>query len=303
MNKKLLEIMKRQGELASKAATEKLTDEEKEELSKIKKAIEAMTNPSIEIGKTTLAVMSLAEFKKHVGEEQNKADLDPGRLSLLKRNLESVKKQGKTKADDSVAVEVFEQQSSDDRIDGIESKLDEVLGVLKTFDGRTNTGVVGDGTNGSPAGAATSDDADPTSAAAKGDSPTSEALAKEAIDSIIKRFQALKDKITNNEEFTVKELDEVWPGWELREMIAATAEVLAKLDEAKKLVEEVSPKLNELSKLDNAGDNASDKPGSKNKSDEEPEDVSKWASGCDMAPSSNATDSFKMLKKKSTPSF
>jgi hypothetical protein len=319
MNEKLMKIMKRQGELALKAASGEITDEEKSELEELNAAIEALTSKDNGDEPTELTTMTVAEFKEHVAAEQAKSDLDPARLSVLKRNIESVRKQGKTEDGDVVAVEVLVEQTAEDRMDAIEEKLDQVLSALKSapaFDGRTGTGIgeedgdAGDGDGGDGDGGDGDGDGDAGDTnKGDGDAPTATALANEALDAIITRFQSVKDRLANGEAFTVEELYKMWPGYELRELLEGAIEVMSKLDQAKALIEEVTPALKALDKdggdgdADDGGDGDADDGGDGDAGDGDGDGVSKWAGGGDLSPRQGAGDEYRELKKRSKDNF
>lgn len=258
LNEKMFAILKRQNELSAKLADGTATDDEKAELTKLGKTISALTDADkVDVGKTRLETMTVADFQKHVEAEQTALDanLDPARLALLKRNIDSVKAQGKTSADDHVAVEVAVQASAEDRIATVEAKLDELLETVKaSFDRRTSTGVNdGGASDDPPAGddagdgdAGTGDDAGDGGTVGKNeDKPVTTALAMEAIDSVISCFNSIKAKVQEGT-LTSDELYKMWPGWEVREMIEGAVGVLAKAEELSKLVDEVKPELEKI---------------------------------------------------------
>jgi len=209
MNKKLLQIMKRQSELAKKASGGALSDAETQELDQLNAAIEALTDTSVDVGKTSLTTMKLSEFKKHVESEQSSMDLDPKRLALLKRNIESVKSQGKSEDDDIVAVEVIaETEKSDERLDKIENKLNEIFDLIgKKFDGRTNTGVTGSSTEPTQ----TQDDGD------KQDKEPDADVGKEDEADLVGKLETLKGKLGEKEFLSGKSIDDLvkWFGEQL----------------------------------------------------------------------------------------
>jgi hypothetical protein len=254
LNEKMFAILKRQNELTAKLADGTATDDEKAELDKLGKTITALTDADkVDVGKTRLETMTVADFQKHVESEQAALDanLDPARLALLKRNIDNVKAQGKTSADDHVAVEVAVQASAEDRIATVEAKLDELLETVKaSFDRRTSTGVNDGGDAGDPpagdGGDAGGDDGGDGSDVGKGDDkPVTTALAMEAIESVIECFNSIKAKVQEGT-LTSDELYKMWPGWEVREMIEGAVGVLAKAEELSKLVEEVKPELEKI---------------------------------------------------------
>jgi hypothetical protein len=259
---KIKQILKRQSELAKKVASGKATDAEKEQLNKLGEIVDALTDPSkVDVGKTKLTTMTLAEFKAYAEKEEAESYEDPSRLALLEQNIASVKEQGKTGADDHVAVKVSVQVKESDRLAAVEEKLDEVLTALKgaNFDGRTSTGVNTDGESDSDSegeGEGEGEDVD------KGeDKPAATALAVEALDTIISRFEALKTKITGGSDISKDEFYEIWPSYEIREIVEGAVDVLSKMEIAKALIEEVKPFLEKMVKDSGEGDTDGDTDG------------------------------------------
>ena len=276
LTEKLMETVKRQSELAKKVMDGTATDEEKAELDKINQAIDTATGQSTETRKTDLVTMKLEEFQNMV-EEKTKSDISPDELALLKRNIESVKKQGKTKADDIVAVEVLVKQSAEDMIAALENRVVELEAKLEAKLAKKPS--------------------EPEKAA---DKPTAQALASEAIDSIIEQFGEMKNKITAG---TLKQQDvkDMWPSWQMQELIEGATAVVAKLDEAKKLIKEVMP---ELKKLSEGGEVTGDGDGDEEDHEEEEssstsQKTEKWWSKGDLAGEpEDAQKQFSNLKKK-----
>ncbi len=321
MHKKLMKMMQRQGALAAKAASEgKLTTEEKTELGELNAAITALTTGEVEVGKTELTTMTIADFKKHVEVEQAKADMNPPRLALLKRNIDSVKKQGKANATDVVAVEVLATQSEDDKFVALEekfnAKLDEVMAAIKSgFDGRTTTGIATGGDVQPDADVASGETAEGNSPVSTGksdgtkekaeDAKASTSLALEAINSVIERFQKIKDKINSNENITMEEIRNMWPDWQVENYIKGAVGIIAKMDVAKTLLEEVAPKLEDLSKAEGEKDKSDESNGdtvddkeTADGEDKEEKGVAKWAGGGDLSPSNGTSlDDYRRLKK------
>jgi hypothetical protein len=309
MNAKFLAIMKRHGDLAVKISSGKATDAEKSELENLSKTVQAMTDPgSVDVGKTTLKTMTVAEFKKYAEQEQAAIAVNPvpSRAALLKRNIDAVKEQGKTKLTDMVAVYFPVKMTADDRIDGVENKLDQVLETLGTmkaaFDGRTQSGV-GDGGDdeddeddgdgdGDGDNSDSGDDGDDTN---KGDAPTAQALAGEAIDALISRFQKLKEKLDAGT-LKMEDVHEMWSGqWQMETLIEGAAAVLTKCEELSELIGDVIPAVKKLGKdsgndagddNDNNADDSDDDADNDDNGDDDGSDVAKTlVSGVDLSPS------------------
>lgn len=144
MYSNLNKILRRQTELVGKISKGDATEEEKKELKELVTALEALTDSSkVDVGRTKLTTMTLADFKQYAEKETREAGLDPKRLALLKRNIESVKEQAVTDKDAVVAVEVATEKTDRDKLNALEGKMDEILDAIKSinFDGRTRTGV------------------------------------------------------------------------------------------------------------------------------------------------------------------
>lgn len=325
MNEKLMKMIARQAALVSKLSAGKITDKEKSELGILNKQLQLIADiDKSKIGKTKLSTMTLKEFRAHCQKEQEEgtAAFDGARLALLKRNIDSVKSQGKTKSDDVVAIEVLVEQSADDvRMSAIENQLTEVLSLLKggaTFDGRGRTGIVDndddgddDGT-GDAGGDAGGDDTGSggTGDTAKGDMPITTKVAIEAITALISRYEKIKTKIENGEEFTSEELSKMWPNWELREAVESSVEVLAKLEVLKALAEVVNPQLEKLAKDEagdgdgdgdddgeGGGDDGGDGDGNTTKTQKQNISLAKFRSGGDLSAALELNDQFGACKK------
>ena len=64
MNKELMKLIKRQSVIVGKLRKNEATDAEQKELDVLNKKIEELTNPeSVDVGKTELATMTVAEFQ------------------------------------------------------------------------------------------------------------------------------------------------------------------------------------------------------------------------------------------------
>ena len=288
MNPKLRELLKRQTALVGKVAKGDANDQEKRELDALNKKIEELSNPeAVDVGKTTLATMTVAEFKKHVQEETVDATekLDTKRLALLKRNIDSVKSQNKSTDEEVVAVEVLvDAGKSDERLDAMELKLDEIFQFVKgqNFDGRGTTGLV-NGDAGGDAGTGTGEgegegEGEGTPSEKNDEMPVSTAAALEALTAMIARYEKVKGMVEGGDAFTSEELYKMWPGWELREAVEQSVEVLAKLEALKALMEAVNPELEKIAK-EKEGEGEGEGEGV-NKGDVK---ISKWLAGDDLA--------------------
>lgn len=124
LTEKFKETVRRMNTLAIKADAGEITDEERKELSRLRKAVDAATAPE-PVATTRITTMTLAEFLKWVEDEMEalKADADDQRAKLVQRNLANVKAQGKTQDDDMVGVEVMIERSESDRIGELERQL------------------------------------------------------------------------------------------------------------------------------------------------------------------------------------
>lgn len=290
----IAEMIKRQNVLSKGLVDGTLKDDEKKELERLTAAISAMMNGDVEVGKTQLGTMTLAEFKKHVQTEMSEAGMDAMRLALLKRNIDSVKKQGKKNDDDIVAVEcLVSVDANDERLSVMEQKLDELMGLVKgaTFDGRSRTGVLdhgGDGDGGGEGGGEGDGGDGEGDGTNKGDKPTAMALASEALDTIISRFNSLKEKLGTGG-ITMEDLNKAWPSWSIREILDVAVSITEKLGHAHALAVEVLPELQKISdgNKDDGGSGDGDGDGGNSGdggSGEDDGDVSKsvWADGGDL---------------------
>ena len=175
MNEKLIGIMAQQSKLLKKAAQEKLNDEEKAELEELNKAVDALSDAkNINVGKTSKKQMTLKEFAEFVNKEMEEAGLDPKRLALLKQNIESVKGQEASSADDIVTINVM--LKAEDQFEELTAKIDKMFELVKSFseDQRTRTGLRED--------------------------DTEENLEKSAYDTIAEALQIIAEKFVTEDE-------------------------------------------------------------------------------------------------------
>jgi len=301
MNKKFLEIVARQTELAMKVAAGKASDEEIAELKKLTTAVKAATEPT-EPAKTTLKTMTLAEYKEwHDGavkvvEEKGDSEL----LAIVKRNLAAVKSQDVTDSEGVVAVEVPLEKSEEDKIAALEARIAELEAKGADTDTDTDTDADADADADSDADADT--DADDTN---KGDKPTAQALALEAIDTLLVKYEKIK-KLIESGSLTRDEIDEIWEGdWRLKDVIVQGAEILKKTIELKEAIETCTIELEKLAKEedDTDGDTDDDGEGDGEEGAGEPEGTSKgdepspWLSGGDMSPRASADEQLAAINK------
>jgi len=140
LTEKFKETVRRMNTLAIKAEAGKITDDERKELSKLRKAVDAATAPE-PVASTRITTMTLAEFRKWVEDEMEalKAEADDERAKLVQRNLSNVKAQGKTQDDDVVGVEVMIERSESDRISELERQLLEQGKVIEELQSKLDT--------------------------------------------------------------------------------------------------------------------------------------------------------------------
>ena len=229
ITEKLLEFVKRQTLLAAKIEAGTATPEERAELIKINKAISAAVNPQKADQNIVITTMRVDEFKTHVGAELEalKTAADADRLALLQSNIASVKAQGKTLDEDIVGVQVFTEKSSDDRIAALEATVTDLSDKLQAAE----TG--------------------------KQEKPTAQAMAMEAIETLMSRMEAAKTKIEAGS-LTRQDLNDMWDGdWDLREALSQAAAIMTKAEELFKTLSVIVPAWEVLAK-DEDGDGEGD---------------------------------------------
>lgn len=307
MTKKFLEIVKRQTVLAAKAASGDATPEELTELQRLNVAVKAATEPTDSKLDTTLKTMTLADFRVwHEKAVKAIEDGDDTLLSVVKRNLAAVKDQGKTKSDDVVAVEMPVEKSDADVVVDLQQRIADLEAKAEADPASTEDEEV---------------DTD------KGDKPTAQALAMEAIDTLLAKYTKLK-ALVDAGTFSKDELDSIFDGdWSLKDIIRDSAAIMAKADEMKAAVEALMPELEKLDKAegedgeageagdgDEAGEGEAEgegKDGAGEKGDEadgeadgegkdgtEKNGPTNWASGLDIAPRCSAEEQHQDLKKR-----
>ncbi len=248
----LEKIAKRQAELTTLVLANKATDENKAELGRLNKAVNATSDAAT----TEHKAMKLSEAKVAIEEMSQKIDpsgeVDKDFVALIKRNisvLAALKDVDGVTGDTIVTIEVLSKGSDDDRFKAMEDKIKELEASLKAFDGRTTSGL---DNNDDPDN---NDDLDGDDAAKKAKAGAAQALGIEAIDALVKRFQGLKAKMDNGS-LTNQDIRDAWTGeWELKSLIEGAAAVMAKMDEAKKEIETVMPAMEKLQKeIDGEGE-------------------------------------------------
>lgn len=316
MTKKFLEIVKRQTVLAAKAAGGDATPEELTELTKLNVAIKAATEPTDAKIDTTLKIMTLADFRVwHEKAVKAIEDGDDSLLGVVKRNLAAVKDQGKTLADDIVAVEMPIEKSDADVVADLQQRIADLEAKAEADPKPSEDGEE-------------DEDGDGEGDAEKGDKPIAQALAMEAIDTLLAKYTKLK-ALVDAGTFSKTDLDDIFDGdWSLKDIIRDSAAIMAKTDEMKAAVEALMPELEKLDKAEDgegdgdgeAGDSAegdgSDAEGKDKGGDGEGDDKgdadaegegkdgaeksgpTAWASGLDIAPKRTAEEQHQDLQKK-----
>jgi len=295
MNKKFLETVKRQSELAEKAAAGNASDVELKELAKLTEAIKAATAPSPK-NTTTLKTMTLAEFKTWHDDIMAK-DVDAETLKLVKRNIEAVHDQGVTTPDSIVAVEMPVEKSRDDIIEELEGRIAE----LESKSNDDPPAQPEEPASGEGDGEEDGDgEGEPTS---KEEKPTAQALGIEAIDTLLAKYTALKSKLEAGA-LTKEDIECMYEGeWQLKDAIAQAVAIMAKAEELIKMVGEIKPEFERLAKDIEVPEG--DDPDSDQDDDQDPPEPaekgapqSAWMSGIDLAPSATAEDAKKDIQEK-----
>lgn len=296
--KKFMEIVKRQTELATKAAAGSATKEEIAELNKLNAVVKAATEPAAPAA-TKLATMTLAAFRewheKAVKQLEDGAS-DPTLLAVVKRNIAAVKEQGKTLADDIVAVELPVEKQEADKVAALEARIAE----LEAKAAPANAPPVGS--------TATDAAADADAAKADGDKPVSQALAVEAIDALLARYTKVKAAIDAGS-LTKQDLELLWSDYELKRAIEQCAAIMVKAEALKALVEAALPELKKLDETSASGgtekvngdaasdgeDDGADDDTTTEKGADAPAG-SRWESGLDLAPEATAKEQLAAIK-------
>lgn len=311
MNKKLQKAMRRQTELTAKLMAGNITKEEKTELSTVNAQIKKAIEPHKVTQKTNLTTMKLSEFREWV-EKLTNGDPSADELAIIKYNLEQIKGQGVTDPDGIVAVQILAKETNEEAMSRLEARVAELEERL------SEGGVQSKDANGdSDQFDSSKDDKNKT----EGESPTAMALAIEALDATIKRFQLLRQKFEEGN-VTLDDVYNSWPEYEIREIVASSAQILSKFDDLKTLLDEVVPKLkvaqeeadkeDEQEENSSGDDSAEDKPGDdsenedgdedegdEEKNTEKSDDLKRFLSGQDMSPTSEGgTSDYQMLKRR-----
>jgi hypothetical protein len=289
--KKFMEVVKRQTELATKAALGSATKEEIAELQKLNAVVKAATEPEAPAS-TKLATMTLAAFREwHEKAVKALEDgvADASLLAVVKRNIAAVKEQGKTLADDVVAVELPVEKEEVDKVAALEARIAEL--EAKAAEKAKAPPPPAD------------DSAKATSA------PTAQALAMEAVDALLSKYTKLKALIDSGS-FTRDEVDKLCcSDWSIKEIIQSAAAVMAKADALKELAAAVTPELEKLDSTEKVEDAATDaappaegdaettteETTETEKGDETPA-KSRWESGLDLAPVATAKEQAAAIK-------
>lgn len=128
---KLMDAVRRQSELAQKAANNGLTDEEKKELEQIAQWIAAMNGEHEPQCKVELVVMNGEEFKEYVESESTTSNLD--RLSVLRRNMHEVERQAKLGKDAFAVLMPVEKTAEEENANALEEinkRMDKMESIL-----------------------------------------------------------------------------------------------------------------------------------------------------------------------------
>lgn len=296
--KKFLEIVKRQTVLAEKAATGSATAEELVELAKLNATIKQVTEPEVDTSPTDLTTMTLAEFQTWHEDAVKQLEAGTGDASLLavvKRNLAAVKKQGKTKADDIVAVEIPVAKTAEDKLAEMEKRL-------KALEEK----------NAAPAPAPAAPEGDAAVATeadkATGKKPVSQALAMEAVETLLDKYIKLKSVVESGS-FTKEELNNLMGGdWELKDIIRSAASVMQKAGDLQAAMSAVMPELEKLAAAETAAAAAPEGGAEPEVETDDDADLaagvesdtakSAWESGKDIAPVETAEQQASEISKR-----
>ena len=291
ITKKLEEMVRRHSALTAKMIAGDVTDEERAELKKLTDAIALATKePEVEVGKTSLAVMTLAEFQAKADELMT-GEPTAEELALLKRNLAAIKDQGVTDADGNVAVEVLVELTVEERNKALEDRVAQLEAKLAEGDEAPAADADEE--------PAAEDEAPAEDETGKAEGGVAQQLAGEAVDALIERFQGLKAKIEAGT-LKVDDVREAWQGeWELRELIDGAAAVMGKLDAAKALIEEVAPQLEKLASDEAPADEAAEDEAVEDDApaEDETEKGDAWSRGDLSGPVMSGDEAFQHLRK------
>ena len=237
MNAKLKKALRRQSELTAKMIDGTIVDAEKTELVKLNAAITKATEPPKLTAKTTLKTMKLSEFRAWF-DGVSKDDASSEELILAKRNLAAVNDQGVTDPEGIVAVEILAKIDSQETIKALEKRIT-VIEQKDTDGDDGDTGGDGGGDGSEKAG------------------PVTQAIAIEGLDSVIAALSDVKAKIESGT-LTHDDMTKMWPSWDVRDFIDGAVSLLAKMDEAKKVYDEILPKVKALDESGTDGDQDGD---------------------------------------------
>jgi hypothetical protein len=300
--KKFMEVVKRQTELAAKSAAGTATKEEIAELTKLNAVVKAATEPA-PAPSTKLTTMTLAAFREwHEKAVKSLEDgvADVELLAVVKRNIAAVKDQGKTLADDIVAVEMPVEKQEADKVAALEARIAELEAKAAK-----------PAADPAPAAAPAPDPAKADDAAkANGkatDKPVSQALAMEAIDTLLAKYTKIKSLIDSGS-LARKDLEELWSDYDLKRTIEQAVAIMAKADELKAMAAAVLPELEKLEKLEAPeksgegdapaadGDGEAADGGEPTEKGDAPKPGSRWESGLDLAPVATAKEQAAAIK-------
>ncbi len=211
LTQKFMEYAKRQNVLAAKAAEGKATEGEIAELKKISTALSAAMGDHEPQCETELASLNAEEFKKYVQDETAavEVELDPDRLSLLKRNIADVKRQ-QAKGAETFAVYMAVVKEEADAVSALEARIaaleaGSVVAPEKAEEDETEKGVAQD-------------------------------LGAEALDALLLKFNLLKTKMDAGG-VSIEDVDAAFNGnWQLRDFIEMAAAFMTKSDEMAKTI-------------------------------------------------------------------
>jgi len=297
--KKFMEVVKRQTELATKAADGSATKEEIAELTKLNAVVKAAT-ATAEPATTKLVTMTLAKFREwHEATVKQLEDgvADASLLALVKRNLAAVKDQAKTLAEDIVAVELPVEKTEADKVVALEARIADLEAKAAAA--------------AAPPAPPAGDDAEKATGKAT-DKPVSQALAMEAVDTLLAKYTKLK-ALVDSGNLTKQDLELLWTDYDLKRAIEQAAAIMAKSDELKAMAEAILPELEKMEAAENA---ASEKPAGNAEGDapegakpdaaaaaagdaekgDDTKEPSRWESGLDLAPVATATEQFAAIK-------
>lgn len=234
----MLKMINRLSTLAKQAAAGSLTDAERAEMDALSAKIGAATAP-VDLTKVALRLttMTVKAFQEHAAAVRAAATPDPVDVALLKDNLRAVQDQAPAGLDAVVAVRVKADAA-------VGRTLEERLAALEAKAAAT---MVQAGTPPAPPPTA-----EATAVKAPG-APTATALGMEALDAVLRGVQAIQAAVSAGT-LSRQTLDELWPGWELRNMVEACTQIVGKAETLKATTDAVLPALRKLADGDDTTD-------------------------------------------------